>query len=150
MTETVYTVVIRLRWQWLPGRKRRIQRMREFARELPGYAGFIELIDDECRRGADGVVMLSTAEHGRKAHQAIMYKSVEHADGSVTYYGRYWWMSGKYVFRAEIDREAGELRVMEPADGWDTVDEEDRTEGLPWPPPEGTVTDVIAFETAMD
>lgn len=148
MSETVYTVVAALRWPWLPGRAARIRQLARFAHGLPGYQAWIELVD---RGRTDRIaILLSTAEHARKAQQMIGYKRLEMDDGSAVYVRRLGWMAGAYPCRAELDKEAWKLRVWEPAEGWDSIDPEDRPEGLPWPPPADQPIEELEIEPRQE
>lgn len=140
MSETVWTLMCGYRPGSL-GYEQRTARLVRRIQQMPGFFGMIWME----RTGRLNWVMFSTEEHARKAQEALMYHFLRMPWG-----GRFLIRSrvsvGMFVFRGELDEQAGELRVMEPADGWDAVLEDLRLDGMPWPPADG-LTDVIRLMT---
>lgn len=119
-------------------------RTRRLARRLETVPGLRDVI--WCRSpGRLNVLVFATEAHAWKAQEELQYREVLRI-GRMVWKVRTGWGVGRNVFRGEMDKEKWELRIMEPAKGWDAIPESSRPIGAPWPPPEN-VTDVVHFVT---
>lgn len=139
MVDTVYLLAAGYRydapfWEW------RTERFAKVLENLPGLERVLWLRDKD----RINLLMFATEQHAWKAQSALQYRSFSIGRMTLKILNR--WSVGKRVFIGELDLDAEELRVMKPAEGWDSFQEEDRPNGLPWPPPDGKPIDVIKIQ----
>ena len=133
MNETVWEVVWKPRWPWLPWKIARERRAMRLITDLPGYRGRVVCSGME-------ILLFATEPHALKAKKAIGFREAFRLPGGAPVMAaRIGWLVGRYVHRCTLSLahggQKGWLTIREPSGGWDAVDPEDR--GGAWPPADG-------------